>query len=179
MAQTTVSEDVHARMDRLEQQIRQIRMLDSLVTWDDSDGIPVASLPAEFRMSEIDKLTNISRRELDALRHGYDESVASFISRWREKIVQVIDRPTEREQIQMVVRRLQHKIAGHDVIDRGSISLDQLGVNSDPMIAHSTHVVTVSIPSIDHVDDDGVQMMKSKDTESEPIILDERSHGGY
>ena len=52
-------------------------------------------------------------------------------------------------------------------------------MNSDPMIAHSTHVVTVSIPSIDHVDDDGVQMMKSKDTESEPIILDEISHGGY
>ena len=59
MAQTTVSEDVHARMDHLEQQIRHIRMLDSLVTWDDSDGIPVVSLPAEFRMSEIDKLTGI------------------------------------------------------------------------------------------------------------------------
>ena len=59
MAQTTVSEDVHACMDHLEQQIRHIRMLDSLVTWDDSDGIPVVSLPAEFRMSEIDKLTGI------------------------------------------------------------------------------------------------------------------------
>ena len=64
MAQTTVSEDVHARMDRLEQQIRQIRMLDSLVTWDDSDGIPVASLPAEFRMSEIDKLTSINCHQI-------------------------------------------------------------------------------------------------------------------
>ena len=52
----------------------------------------------------------------------------------------------------------------------------------DPMTAHSTHVVlssTISIPSIDHVDDDDVQMMRLEDTESEPFILDEGSHGGY
>ena len=54
-----------------------------------------------------------------------------------------------------------------DVIDQGSISLDQLGMPSDPVTTHSTHVVppsTVSIPSIDHVDDDDVQMMRSEDT---------------
>ena len=126
-------------------------MLDSLVAWDDFDGIPLASLPTEFRMSEIDRYTGIdylrihiriystimraygldetqlivlfplslsgatqhwyasldsshhktwedlaqefilqftfnividvSRRELDALRQGFDESVSSFISR--------------------------------------------------------------------------------------------------
>ena len=75
---------------------------------------------------------------------------------------------------------LRHAI--QDVIDWDSINLDQLGVTSDPVIAHSTHVVppsTVSIPSIDHVDDDNVQMMRSNDIESEPIILDEKSHGGY
>ena len=59
IAQTIVSEDVHARMDRLEQQIKQIRMLDSSVAWDDSDGIPMASLLAEFRMLEIDRYTDI------------------------------------------------------------------------------------------------------------------------
>ena len=55
-------------------------------------------------------------------------------------------------------------------------------MTSNLVIVHSTHVVplsTISIPSIDHVDDDGVQMMRSKDTESKPIILDERSRGGY
>ncbi|RVW38029.1 hypothetical protein CK203_027711 [Vitis vinifera] len=57
--QTTISKNVHARMDRLEQQIKQIRMLDSSVAWDDSDGIPVANLPAEFRMPEINRYTNI------------------------------------------------------------------------------------------------------------------------
>ena len=69
------------------------------------------------------------------MRHGYDESVASFISRWREKIVQVIDRPTEREQIQMVVRRLQHKIAGHvnrvPFIDFGSLVMTLFSVIDD------------------------------------------------
>ena len=59
IAHTTVSKDVHALMDRLKQQIRHIKMLDSLVAWDDSDGIPVASLPVEFRMSEIDKYIGI------------------------------------------------------------------------------------------------------------------------
>ena len=183
IAHTTVSKDVHALIDNLKQQIKHIKILDSLVAWDDFDGIPVASLPAEFRMSKIDRyisigyphihiiiystimraygldetqlivlfplslsgvtqrwyasldsshhktwedlaqefilqftfntVIDVSRRELDALRHGYDESVASFISRWREKIVQVIDRPTEREQIRMVVRRLQPKISRH------------------------------------------------------------------
>ena len=42
--------------------------------------------------------------------------------------------------------------------------MDQLGLTFDPVIAHSTHVVlpsTISIPSTDHVDDDGVQMMRS------------------
>ena len=35
IAQTIVSEDVHARMDRLEQ---HIRMSNSSIIWDDSDG---------------------------------------------------------------------------------------------------------------------------------------------
>ena len=40
-------------------------------------------------------------------------------------------------------------------------------MTSNPVTTHSTHVVppsTVSIPSIDHVDDDDVQMMRSEDT---------------
>ncbi|RVW19495.1 hypothetical protein CK203_117644 [Vitis vinifera] len=121
IAHTTVSKDVHALIDNLKQQIKHIKILDSLVAWDDFDGIPVASLPAEFRMSKIDRYTGIgyprihiriystimraygldetqlivlfplslsgatnidvSRRELDALRQGFDESVSSFISR--------------------------------------------------------------------------------------------------
>ena len=99
------------------------------VTWDDFDGLLVASLPAKFRMPEIERYTGIgcprihlrlystvmrahgldeaqeflrqfafntvidvSRRKLEALRQRSEESVTSFISRWREKISQIIDR---------------------------------------------------------------------------------------
>ncbi|RVW74294.1 hypothetical protein CK203_051007 [Vitis vinifera] len=52
-------------------------------------------------------------RELEALRQRPEESVTSFISRWREKISQVIDRPSERDQISMIMRSLQPRFARH------------------------------------------------------------------
>ncbi|KAL6311527.1 hypothetical protein AAG906_005167 [Vitis piasezkii] len=45
--------------------IRQLRVSDSSSTWDDLDGIPVASLPAKFRMPDIERS---------------NESISSFIS---------------------------------------------------------------------------------------------------
>ncbi|RVW23217.1 hypothetical protein CK203_100448 [Vitis vinifera] len=159
---TPISEDPHARMDKLEQKLRQMRTSEGAITWEDFDGAPVASLPAKFRMPEIERYTGIgcprihlrlystvmrahglddaqmvmlfpmslsgaaqrwfaslevsrrrtwddlaqeflrqfafntvidvSRRELEALRQRPEESVTSFISRWREKISQIIDR---------------------------------------------------------------------------------------
>ena len=56
--------------------------------------------------------SNVSRRELDALRQGSDKTVASILTRWSEKMALIIiDRPLEKERIQMVVKRLQPKIA--------------------------------------------------------------------
>ena len=78
IAQTIVSEDVHARMDRLEQ---RIRMSNSSIVWDDSDGIPVASLLAKFRMPDIERYTGVGcscihLRLYSAMMraHGLDES---------------------------------------------------------------------------------------------------------
>ena len=56
---------------------------------------------------------DVSRRELETLRQGPDESVTSFISHWREKIAQIIDRPSERDQISMIMRSLQPRFARH------------------------------------------------------------------
>ena len=42
-----------------------------------------------------------------------EESVTSFISRWREKISQVIDRASEMDQISMIKRSLQLRFARH------------------------------------------------------------------
>ena len=46
-------------MDRLEQGLRQLRTSDRAITWEDFDGVPVASLPAKFRMPEIELYTRI------------------------------------------------------------------------------------------------------------------------
>ena len=54
MVVVLTSEDAHARMDRLEQRMRQLRLLDGGMVWDDFDGLLVASLPAKFRMPEIE-----------------------------------------------------------------------------------------------------------------------------
>ena len=56
---------------------------------------------------------DVSRRELEALRQRPDELITSFISRWREKIAQIIDRPSERDQISMIMRSLQPRFARH------------------------------------------------------------------
>ncbi|RVX08177.1 hypothetical protein CK203_017671 [Vitis vinifera] len=61
ITQTIVSEDVHARMDRLEQ---HIRMSNSSIVWDDSDGIPVASLLAKFRMPRYREIAETVDRPL-------------------------------------------------------------------------------------------------------------------
>nr|CAN71602.1 hypothetical protein VITISV_008050 [Vitis vinifera] len=180
---TPISEDPHAHMDRLEQKLRQMRTSEGAITWEDFDGAPVASLPAKFRMPEIERYTGIgcprihlrlhstvmrahgldeaqmvmffpmslsgaaqhwfaslevscrrtwddlaqeflrqfafntvidvSRRELEALRQRPEESVTSFISRWREKISQIIDRPSKRDHISMIMRSLQPRFARH------------------------------------------------------------------
>ena len=47
------------------------------------------------------------------MRQGTHETATSFISRWREKVIQMIDRPSEREQISMIMRSLQPSYARH------------------------------------------------------------------
>ncbi|RVW66476.1 hypothetical protein CK203_065087 [Vitis vinifera] len=144
---TPTSEDPHARMDRLEQGLRQLRASDRATTWEGFDGVPVASLPAKFRMPDIESgaaqrwfasleasrrrtwddlaqeflrqfsfntVVDVSRRELEALRQS--GGVCFFFHfRWRGKIAEIIDRPSERDQIQMVLRSLQPRIARHVV----------------------------------------------------------------
>ena len=179
---TLVVDDTHARMDRLEQLVRQMRVSEG-ATWDDFDSAPATGLPLDFKMPEIERYTgrgcprvhlrlytivmrahrldeaqmlmlfpmslsgvaqswyasldasrrrtwedltheflrhfafstvvDVSRRELEAMRQGSEETVTSFISRWREKIVQMVDRPSQREQISMLMRSLQPKYARH------------------------------------------------------------------
>ena len=68
-----------------------------------------------MRQFSFNTIVDVSRREIEALRQRLDESVSSFISRWCRKIVEIIDRPLEMDQIQIVLRSLQPKIARHVV----------------------------------------------------------------
>ncbi|RVW29874.1 hypothetical protein CK203_102244 [Vitis vinifera] len=52
---TIVTYDAHARMDYIEQRMRQLRVSDGFAVWDDLEGMPVASLLAKFRMSDIER----------------------------------------------------------------------------------------------------------------------------
>ena len=81
IVQTTVGDDAHARMDLLEQCMRQMRVSDGSIVWDDFEGMPVASLPAKFRMPDIERYTGIGCPRLHlrlystVMRaHGLDES---------------------------------------------------------------------------------------------------------
>ena len=75
-------------------------------TWDD--------LAQEFlRQHAFNTVIDVSRKKLKALRQRPEESVTSFIPRWRKKISQVIDRPSEMDQISMIMRSLQPQFARH------------------------------------------------------------------
>ena len=56
---TTVLKDTHARMDLIKQRIRQLRVSDSSVIWDDLDSIPMASLSAKFKMPDIERYISV------------------------------------------------------------------------------------------------------------------------
>ena len=56
---------------------------------------------------------DVSQRDLEALRKRPNESVTSFISRYRKKIAHIIDRTLERDQISMIIRSLQPRFARH------------------------------------------------------------------
>ncbi|RVW19309.1 hypothetical protein CK203_093803 [Vitis vinifera] len=179
----SIQEFMETKVERLESRMRQIRLQDGGLTWDDRDGIPVASLPAKFRMLDIECYSGIGypkihlrlystfmraheindaqlmalfpmsfneatqrwfasveplrlrtwedmahefltqfafsadidvfKRELEATRQRPNESISSFVNRWRAKVVGMIDRPKKRDQIDMVLRNLQPRFTRH------------------------------------------------------------------
>ncbi|RVX03226.1 hypothetical protein CK203_016642 [Vitis vinifera] len=64
-------------------------------------GIDDAQLVALFPMS----LSGATR--VEATKQRPDESISSFVTRWRAKVAGMIDRPKEQDQIDMVLRNLQ------------------------------------------------------------------------
>ena len=66
-----------------------------------------------MRQFAFNTFIHVLRRELEVLRQRLEESVTSFISHWREKISQIIDRSSKNDQISMSLRSLQPRFARH------------------------------------------------------------------
>ncbi|WJZ89613.1 hypothetical protein VitviT2T_008820 [Vitis vinifera] len=56
---------------------------------------------------------DVSRQELEATMKRPDESISSFVKRWRAKVAGMIDRLKEQDQIDMVLQNLQPRFTRH------------------------------------------------------------------
>ena len=81
IAPTLTIDDTQARMEKLEQRMRQLRTFEGLADWDDFDGTLTAGLPAKFRMPEMERYSGVGcpRIHLKVYStlmraHGLDES---------------------------------------------------------------------------------------------------------
>ncbi|OVA06399.1 Mitochondrial carrier protein [Macleaya cordata] len=67
----------------------------------------------------------VTRRQLESMRQEDDESFTDFLARWRLKVREMINRPSEEEQLKILRNsvkpniRLMLSIGGHDEMDRG------------------------------------------------------------
>ena len=55
-------------------------------------------------------------RELESTKMGKNESFADFIKRWRGKASQMMERPSEKEQMRIITRNLEPDFAKHLVV---------------------------------------------------------------
>lgn len=56
---TSTSKDTYACMNRLEQRMKQMKVLNGAITWDDFSKAPMANLPTKFRMPKIERYTGL------------------------------------------------------------------------------------------------------------------------
>ena len=81
IAPTLTIDDTQARMEKLEQRMRQLRTSEGLADWDDFDGTLTAGLPAKFMMPEMERYLGVSYPRIHLKvystlmrAHGLDES---------------------------------------------------------------------------------------------------------
>ena len=59
VAPAPIIDDTQARIDRIEQTIKSLHVSDGVIGWDEYDELPVAALPVEFYMPDIERYTGI------------------------------------------------------------------------------------------------------------------------
>ncbi|RVX00889.1 hypothetical protein CK203_026447 [Vitis vinifera] len=145
---TPTSEDPHARMDRLEQGLRQLRASDRATTWEGFDGVPVASLPAKFRMPDIERYTGIGCPRLHlrlystVMRaHGLDEpqmitlfplSLSGAAQRWFASL-----EASRRRTWDDLAQEFLRQFSFNTVVDVSRRELEALRQRSDESVSSS------------------------------------------
>ena len=61
MAPAQIIDDTQARINKIEQRIKSLHVYDGVIGWDGYDDLPVAALPIEFRMLDIERYMGIGR----------------------------------------------------------------------------------------------------------------------
>ena len=59
MTLAPIIDDTQAHINRIEQRIRSLHVLNGVIGWDEYDDLPVAALPVEFRIPDIERYTGI------------------------------------------------------------------------------------------------------------------------
>ena len=59
VALAQVTDDTPACIDRIEQRMILLHVSDGVMSWDGYDDLPVAALPVEFRMPDIERYIGI------------------------------------------------------------------------------------------------------------------------
>ena len=59
MTPAQIIDDIQARIDRIEKRIRSLHVIDGVIGWDEYDDPPLAALPVEYRMPDIERYTGI------------------------------------------------------------------------------------------------------------------------
>ena len=67
----------------------------------------------EFHNQYKYNILDVTRRDLETTKQEPKESFLAFITQWRAKATQMITRPSEEEQIQMVVKNLLYIFHKH------------------------------------------------------------------
>ena len=59
VAPAQIVDDTQARIDKIEQRMKSLHVSNRIMGWDGYDDMPVAALPVEFRMPDIERYTGI------------------------------------------------------------------------------------------------------------------------
>lgn len=78
-------------------------------TWEDIGAAFVAQYNYNIQLE-------MTIRELESTKMGKNESFADFIKRWRGKASQMMERPSEKEQMRIITRNLEPDFAKHLVV---------------------------------------------------------------